>query len=109
MGIWLYWIFSFLIPLVLQLLFLRLTKSRLRLRFLRWLLPLGILIFLADAWRVSRTPTLFIGLSALAALIDLIAAAAFLLGWGTAWGLFALSTRRKRKKEVSHEKNDPAV
>ena len=106
MGIWILWVLSFLIPLALQLLLLRLTRSRLRLRFLRWLLPLGILIFLADAWRVSRTPALFIGLSSLAALIDLIAAVTLLLGWGTAWGLFALWTRRK---EVSHEKNDPDV
>lgn len=104
MGIWILWILAFLIPLALQLLLLRLTRSRLR--FLRWLLPLGILIFLADAWRIYQTPTFFIGLSALAALIDVIAAAAFLLGWGAAWGLFALWTQRK---EVSHEKNDPAV
>ena len=106
MGIWIFWILSFLIPFALQLLLLRLTRDRRRLCFLRWLLPLGILIFLADAWRVYRAPALFIGLHALAALIDVIAAAVLLLGWGAAWGLRALWTRRE---EVSNEKNKPLV
>lgn len=102
----LFWLFAVsLIPCVLQYVILRLTP--LRLKGLRWLLLLAVLIFLIRAWQIgSSASPLFPGLAGLAALLDLILAACVLLGWGAAWGLYAL---RKRRKENPRETTNPPV
>lgn len=93
MGFYLIIALFFLVPCLLQLLLLRLTRRRLKV--LRWLLLLAIPLLLIDAWIASNDPGLFFSFSALAAIFDLVLAGCVLLGWGLAWGIFALWNRRK--------------
>ena len=85
----------FLVPFLLQLLILHRTRKRLK--PLRWVVLLGVVVLLADAWRVYHEPTGFFSFGALAAIFDLVLAGCVLLGWGAAWGIFAIRNRRKEK------------